>query len=125
MPINDIISESVGDLGGVDAGEVADFAGDDGTTGADPVNGDAGVEGCVATSVHVWLAVMLEEKTGTLSPDCGFEFADCDPGECGLWSKEPKRTGPVMMIGVLPFAGDDEAGETVDPVPLVPTDGAN
>jgi len=30
-----------------------------------------------------------------------------------------------MTIGALPFAGDDEAGETVDPVPLVPTDGAN
>ena len=44
MAINDIISESVGDLGGVDADEATDFAGDDGATGADPVDGDAGVE---------------------------------------------------------------------------------
>ena len=51
VAINDIISESVGDLGGVDAGEVADFAGDDGTAGADPVDGDAGAEGCFESAI--------------------------------------------------------------------------
>ena len=84
MPTNDIIYESVGDLGGVDAGKVTDFAGDDGAAGADPVDGDAGVEGCAVTNVPDWLAAMMEEKTGTFSPDCRSEFVGCDPVESGL-----------------------------------------
>ena len=40
-------------------------------------------------------------------------------------SKEPKRIGPVMITGELPVADADGASETVDPAPLVPTDGAN
>ena len=84
---NAIISESVGDHGGVDAGEVADFAGDDEAAGADPVDGDAGVEGrfeSAVTNVPDWLAVMFEGPKGTFSPDCRFELAGCDSGECGL-----------------------------------------
>ena len=44
-------------------------------------------------------------------------------GECGLNPREPKKIGDCRS-DELPMIAD-EAAESVDPAPVLPTDGAN